>query len=293
MRPGLLIGFASALLLATPSALVAQRGGAGGGFVASGAHYAPVASGAATHAANAVRPASANPSGTAPLTGYAARTHAGMHSGDAPARHAALNSSWHAQNPPVRVYPPIGIPVGPRRNPPSATIPSQAIFVLGVPSYYYAAPGDEAAAAPQQDTAQDVAEVEGQPADDQQAAVTAGRNDERIVERNVDPNVEHNVQRGAERADNRDDGGAEADSAARATDRQEAEALEPLPDVGSLVLVLRDGTRLDVVAFTMTQGQVVYITPEGRRLSVSAELFDADATQRLNQERGTPMQLPL
>ena len=65
------------------------------------------------------------------------------------------------------------------------------------------------------------------------------------------------------------------------------------PDVGTLTLVLRDGSRLDVIAFTMTQGQVIYITPEGRRLSISAEIFDADATQRVNQERGTPMQLPL
>jgi hypothetical protein len=76
-------------------------------------------------------------------------------------------------------------------------------------------------------------------------------------------------------------------------ERQETEQQEPLPDVGTLTLVLRDGSRLDVVAFTMTQGQVVYITPEGRRLTISAEIFDADATQRLNQERGTPMQLPL
>jgi hypothetical protein len=63
--------------------------------------------------------------------------------------------------------------------------------------------------------------------------------------------------------------------------------------VGTLTLVLRDGSHLDVVAFTMTQGQVVYITPEGRRLTISADIFDADATQRVNQERGTPMQLPL
>jgi hypothetical protein len=66
-----------------------------------------------------------------------------------------------------------------------------------------------------------------------------------------------------------------------------------LPDVGTLTLVLRDGSRLDVVAFTMTQGQVIYITPEGRRLTISAEILDADATQRVNQEHGTPMQLPL
>jgi hypothetical protein len=82
-------------------------------------------------------------------------------------------------------------------------------------------------------------------------------------------------------------------AAAPAGELQRAEQQEPLPDVGTLTLVLRDGSCLDVVAFTMTRGQVIYITPEGRRLTISAEIFDADATQRLNQERGTPMQLPL
>ena len=86
---------------------------------------------------------------------------------------------------------------------------------------------------------------------------------------------------------------SEANAAASAREQREADQLEPLPDVGTLTLVLRDGTHLDVVAFTMTQGQVIYITPEGRRLTISSDIFDADATQRVNQEHGTPMQLPL
>jgi len=124
-------------------------------------------------------------------------------------------------------------------------------------------------------------EQEGQQGDDQQvAADNAG-----------------DGERDGERADNRDVGRnearVEASVAAPAAEQQEAEQQEPLADVGTLTLVLRDGSHLDVVAFTMTQGQVIYITPEGRRLTISTEILDADATQRVNQERGTPMQLPL
>lgn len=126
-------------------------------------------------------------------------------------------------------------------------------------------------------------EQEGQQSDDQQVAADNAGDDERD----------------GDRAYNRDGGRNEGSAAARAPEQYEAavevgqQEQEPLPDVGTLTLVLRDGSHLDVVAFTMTQGQVVYITPEGRRLTISAEIFDADATQRVNQERGTPMQLPL
>ncbi len=146
------------------------------------------------------------------------------------------------------------------------------VYLVGVGGYYYAAPAD-GAAGPPQDMTQEEAQQDGQEADDQQA----GAEDDR----------------GRERAGRRDEAQVETNVAAPAPEQQEAEQQEPLPDVGTLALVLRDGSRLDVVAFTMTQGQVIYITPEGRRLSISAEIFDADATQRLNQERGTPMQLPL
>ena len=124
------------------------------------------------------------------------------------------------------------------------------------------------------DQPQEEAQQEGQEQDDQQA----GAEDDRGHE---------------QRGDIREEARGEVVFAAPPPEPQEAEQQEPLPDVGTLTLVLRDGARLDVVAFTMTQGQVIYITPEGRRLTISAEILDADATQRVNQERGTPMQLPL
>ncbi len=277
MKPRLLFGLLGVLLLVMPSVVAAQRG-ASGGFAASGMRVGPVSSGTAPHAASAVRTSSSVPS-VVPVSNSSVHTRANVYAADVPSRHAGLYSAQRTQNTGNHVFTPIGPPTGHRRNPPPVSTPvstPRVTYILGVGGYYYAAPGDESAGAPQ-DAAQDAAEVEGQLADDQQPGAANDRDGERD----------------GERADNRDDGQIEAGAAPRAPERQPAEQQEPLPDVGTLTLVLRDGSRLDVVAFTMTQGQVVYITPEGRRLAISAEIFDADATQRVNQEQGTPMQLPL
>lgn len=65
----------------------------------------------------------------------------------------------------------------------------------------------------------------------------------------------------------------------------------PLPDVGQFVLVLRDGTQVQAVAFTRQNDRIVYITTDGRRRSVAIGDLDTAATRRLNDERGTPLQL--
>jgi hypothetical protein len=272
MKPRLLIGLMG-VLLAMPSVVAAQRGAAGG-FASSGVHFAPAASGSAPHAASVVRTPSV-PSNAVPFGGSPVHARASVHAVDVPSRHAGLSSTQRGQNAGNRVFAPIGPPLGGRRNPLPVTTP-RVVYILGVGGYYYAAPADASG-----DQAQESAEVEGQQADESQAGVTNDRNDDRSVERD------------GERADNRDDGPSEAIAPAPVRAQQQAEEQEPLPDVGTLTLVLRDGSRLDVVAFTMTQGQVIYITPEGRRLAIAAEILDADATQRVNQERGTPMQLPL
>jgi hypothetical protein len=280
MKPRMMFGFVGVLLL-MPAVVAAQRG-ASGGFVASGMRVGPVSNVGAPRVATVVRTASV-PSGAVSVATSAVRARATAHPTDVPSRHAGMSSTLRTQNAGSRVFAPVGPPLNRRRNPPPVSTP-RAVYILGVGGYYYAAPGDESAGAPQ-DAAQDSAEVEGQLADDQQTVASNAPNGDHSDDRNG--------ERDAERADNRDDGQTEASAAPRATDQREAEQQEPLPDVGTLTLVLRDGSRLDVIAFTMTQGQVIYITPEGRRLSISAEIFDADATQRVNQERGTPMQLPL
>lgn len=70
-------------------------------------------------------------------------------------------------------------------------------------------------------------------------------------------------------------------------------AEEQVPDEGEFTLVLRNGKQIEAIAFTRADDKLVYITPGGGRLSIDAADLDADATVRINQERGTPMQLPL
>jgi hypothetical protein len=68
---------------------------------------------------------------------------------------------------------------------------------------------------------------------------------------------------------------------------------EELPAQGEFTLVLRNGKQLETVAFTRANDKIVYITPNGGRLTIAAADLDADATVRINQERGTPLELPL
>jgi hypothetical protein len=69
------------------------------------------------------------------------------------------------------------------------------------------------------------------------------------------------------------------------------EESEPLPDVGQFTLVLRNGSQIQAVAFTRSNGNIVYITTEGGRRTIALADLDTDATTRINQERGTPIQL--
>jgi len=65
-----------------------------------------------------------------------------------------------------------------------------------------------------------------------------------------------------------------------------------LPDIGEFILVLRNGTQIKAVAFTEQKDRIVYITKDGLRQSFAASDLDTVATQRLNEQRGTPLQLP-
>ncbi|HEX4004322.1 MAG TPA: hypothetical protein VHX36_16840 [Candidatus Acidoferrales bacterium] len=68
---------------------------------------------------------------------------------------------------------------------------------------------------------------------------------------------------------------------------------QALPDVGEFVLVLRNGTRIQAVAFTSSNGNIVYITADGSRRMIAAADLDSETTVRVNDERGTPLQLSL
>lgn len=86
---------------------------------------------------------------------------------------------------------------------------------------------------------------------------------------------------------------APATEQAAAQPAPEAAPEAPLPDVGQFVLVLRNGTRIQAVAFTNSNGKIVYITADGSRRTIAPGDLDAEATVRVNEERGTPLQLPL
>jgi septum formation inhibitor MinC len=66
-----------------------------------------------------------------------------------------------------------------------------------------------------------------------------------------------------------------------------------LPDEGEFTLILRSGQEIEAVAFTRVDDRIVYVTVGGGRRTVAVRDVDVDATVRLNQERGTPLQISL
>jgi hypothetical protein len=78
-----------------------------------------------------------------------------------------------------------------------------------------------------------------------------------------------------------------------APETEAAPPAAPVPDVGQFILVLRNGTRIQAVAFTNSNGNIVYITADGSRRTIALADLDSATTVRVNEERGTPLQLPL
>ncbi|MGA8013660.1 MAG: hypothetical protein WB949_14605 [Candidatus Acidiferrales bacterium] len=79
----------------------------------------------------------------------------------------------------------------------------------------------------------------------------------------------------------------------RAAEQPAPEEQAPLPDVGQFTLVLQNGARVEAVAFTRMKDRIVYITADGSRRTLAVADLDSAATVRVNEERGTPLQLPL
>jgi hypothetical protein len=71
---------------------------------------------------------------------------------------------------------------------------------------------------------------------------------------------------------------------------QPAPAPAPVPEVGELVLVRRDGRVLFASIFSVTGNQVQYVTPEGIRRVLPLSDLDTVATQEMNEARGTTLQ---
>jgi hypothetical protein len=69
------------------------------------------------------------------------------------------------------------------------------------------------------------------------------------------------------------------------------EATEPVRDVGEFVLVRRDGRVLFASMFMVSGTKLTYVTPEGLRHTLALADLDVDATQQMNEARGTTIQI--
>ena len=65
----------------------------------------------------------------------------------------------------------------------------------------------------------------------------------------------------------------------------------PIRDVGDFILVRRDGRILFASVFSVDGAQLQYVTPEGIRRTLALSDLDADATQQMNEARGTTVQI--
>lgn len=122
---------------------------------------------------------------------------------------------------------------------------------------------------------------------------------------NADADAQVAQQQGQDQGQNRDQNGQAASQERSPRESQQLEQLEAdnarlaqeqsesLPDEGEFTLILRSGQEIEAVAFTRVDDRIVYITTGGGRRTVAVHELDVDATVRLNQERGTPLQIPL
>jgi hypothetical protein len=266
MRPRLLAGLFAVALLAVPAGVRAQRGGGmGGGGRAAAASGGMSFAGTAPHAGN-IRSVSSVPvaNGSSAARSRSANPFS-VYGVQTPYRSSSMPGSAS-----LGIRTPRGGGVGgnigtgdhDRHHPhrPRGTFPG-FLFLTGG-GYWYAGPGlvDDSEGQPQDAGGQEA--VEGAQADDQQ-----------------------------QQPPDNEQGDARADvNSAPAPEPQQA---APLPDVGSFTLVMRDGTQVDALAFTRAQDKIIYITPDGGRRTVAVRDIDSSSTERVNQERGTPLQLPL
>lgn len=88
------------------------------------------------------------------------------------------------------------------------------------------------------------------------------------------------AQQGADSA--ADAGGASTMSAAPAD--------LPVSDGGNFILIRRDGRVLFASVFSVVGSQLQYVTPEGIRHTLELSDLDAEASQQMNEARGTTVQ---
>lgn len=70
-------------------------------------------------------------------------------------------------------------------------------------------------------------------------------------------------------------------------------AAVPLQEASDFLLVLKSGAMVSAVAFTRQGDQLIYVTKEGNRRTMSVATIDSDATSKINAARGTPLKLSI
>jgi hypothetical protein len=92
----------------------------------------------------------------------------------------------------------------------------------------------------------------------------------------------------------RQDADSENDSGRASGPAQEPQAEAPIPeipDVGDFILVRRDGRILFASIFSVVGTQLQYVTPEGIRHTMAMADLDSNATEQMNEARGTTVQI--
>jgi hypothetical protein len=84
---------------------------------------------------------------------------------------------------------------------------------------------------------------------------------------------------------------ATGSAAARTEDSQAATT--SVPEASDFLLVLKNGVMVSAVAFTRQGDQLIYVTKEGNRRTMSVATIDSDATSKINAARGTPLRLSI
>jgi hypothetical protein len=87
------------------------------------------------------------------------------------------------------------------------------------------------------------------------------------------------------------DAASGSDAANLPASETESQAAAPIRDVGDFILVRRDGRVLFASIFSVVGAQLQYVTPEGIRHTLAMSDLDADATQQMNEARGTTVQI--
>jgi hypothetical protein len=82
-----------------------------------------------------------------------------------------------------------------------------------------------------------------------------------------------------------------SDAANLPASESESEAAAPIRDVGDFILVRRDGRVLFASIFSVVGAELQYVTPEGIRHTLAMSDLDADATQQMNEARGTSVEI--